>query len=349
MRYFLLLLPFVHTIAQAQEESTVSISCYVNPELYIQASVVAQVTDEAGKVSCNGKYVSFSNRSKNTFYYNANKKWVALKPQAKATVSGSVAGVISSASPSVFKINVKYKRDISGSMAARITKISEMNAQTDQVQARELAALKKPVQSGKQPSAPASAKVDNPGPPESPKPAPEVEQQDKPESAPEKKTVVAKTRSQPGSKRTRPQATPARRSGVGAQNQSPTNAIGLRVDVGNGVSGLGPNYKHKLNRNLSLDAAIVFFEDNLVGLGAQVEQAYPLKGAPGLNWYIGIGPQLLLAEESTSIALVPVTGLEYALQGSPLNISVDWRPNFYLSPGANVDAGRFGLSLRLAF
>ena len=107
MRYLLLLLPFIHTTALAQQESTVSISCYVNPELYIQASVVAQVTDKAGKVSCTGKYVSFSNRSKNTFYYKANKKWVALKPQARTTVPGSVAGVISSTSPSVFKINVK--------------------------------------------------------------------------------------------------------------------------------------------------------------------------------------------------------------------------------------------------
>lgn len=369
MRYILLLLPFMYNAALAQQkESTVSISCYVNPELYIQASVIAQVSDKAGNVSCNGKYVSLNNKSENAFYYKMNNSWVMLKPQGRTVILVAGTNTASSKSPSVFKLSVKYKPDASGNISTKIRTISQLNAQTDQVKARELEgdASKKQEQGINKPSNEAVAKVNKPStvetsktPPatttnkdigedvavkDTPKTAPK---ENKPESVPEKKPVVVKAKPKAPTKQNRPGSGPGNRT---VRNGKPAsaNALGLRIDFGTGSTGVGPNLKHKFNRNLSLDAAIVFFEGDSVGLGAQVEQNLPVKGTPGLKWYIGVGPQFLFNNENTAISIVPVTGLEYNIPRSPLNFSFDWRPNFYFSPGADVEAGRFGLSFRVA-
>lgn len=363
MKYILLLLSFIYNAALAQQkESTVSISCYVNPELYIQASVIAQVSDKAGNVSCNGKYVSLNNKSENAFHYKMNNSWVMLKPQGRTVFLVGGANTAPSKSPSVFKLNVKYKPDASGNISTKIRTISQFNAQTDQVIARELeegiskasneplAKVNTPstVEESKAPPATTTNKdideaVAVKGTPKTPP------KQNKPESIPEKKPVVVKAKPKAPPKQNRPESGSEKKRYLSNSKMAPANAIGLRIDFGTGSIGVGPNIKHKFNRNLSLDAAIVFFEGDSVGLGAQVEQNLPLKGTPGLKWYIGVGPQFLFNNENTAISIVPVTGLEYNIPGSPLNFSLDWRPNFYLSPGADVEAGRFGLSLRVAF
>lgn len=371
MRYILLLFPLIfHAAVAQQKESTVSISCYVNPQLYIQANVIAHVSDKAGNATCNGKYVAINNKSRNSFYYKKGNSWIVVKPQGKAIVLLASAKAAASKSPSVFKLTVKYKPDASGSMSAKLMAISQMNAQTDKVQARELAELKahnsntEEKASGK-PSGEALAKLDKPS--EEPSRAPALSTskdidenvaektipktqspQSNPKPAPEKKSTVAKAKPKTPPKQSR-RETGSEKHEVRNAKQASANAVGVRVDFGSGFAGLGPNLKHRFKKNLALDAAIVFFEGDLVGLGAQVEQAFPLKGVPELNWYVGIGPQLLVADENTDVAIVPVTGLEYNIPGSPVNFSLDWRPNFYLSPDANVETGRFGLSFRVAF
>lgn len=352
MKYILLLLPFVyHTALAQQKESTVSISCYTNPELYIQANVIAHVSDKTGKTSCKGKYVYILNKSANTFYYKSNNKWLAVKPQGKTVVLVASAGKELDY-PSILKLNVKYKPVSSRNLSAKISAISQMNAKTDQVKEAELAGIKKQLELGSNPPDNTLAKTSKPVPSETSKPAPSKpdivqntkEPEDKPEpkqpepkTVPTQKRVVAKAKPRPAQQRREP------------EQKHPANARGLRVDFGSDGAGIGPNYKHKFNRKLALDAAIIFFENDLVGLGAQIEQHFAVKNSPGLNWYIGIGPQFLVNNENNAIALVPVTGVDYVIPNSPLNLSFDWRPNFYLSPETNVEAGRFGLSLRIVF
>lgn len=96
MRYLLLLLSFlsVHAFAQ-QKESTVSVSCYVNPELYLQAGVVAYVSDKSGNISCKGKHIGINNQSSNVFYYYIGSRRMSLKPEAKAVVQVGSAAVVS--------------------------------------------------------------------------------------------------------------------------------------------------------------------------------------------------------------------------------------------------------------
>ncbi len=127
------------------------------------------------------------------------------------------------------------------------------------------------------------------------------------------------------------------------------NAVGLRIDFGRGATGFGPNFKHKFSTTASIDAAILFFEGDIVGLGADYEYNAAVAGAPGLQWYAGIGPQFLFRNETTDIGVRPVGGLDYKIPGAPLNFSFDWRPLFLFSPHTDAEAGRFGLSLRAAF
>ena len=87
----------------------------------------------------------------------------------------------------------------------------------------------------------------------------------------------------------------------------------------------------------------------MIGLEGQFEHNFPVKKAPGLELYIGIGPQFLFQNEDTSTRLVPVAGIEYYFPNAPLNFSLDWRPAFHLSNDTDVEAGRFGLSLRYSF
>ena len=344
MRYMLLLLPFLYNAALAQQkESIVSISCYVNPELYIQAGVIARVSDKAGNVSCNGRYVSISNKSRNTFYYKINNRWVVVKPQGRAVVLVGSTDNTSSKSPSILKLSVKYKLDTSGSMSAKLRTITQMNVKTD-VKAHELEGdvLKTQEKGSDKSSDETLAKTDKPSAAATAKPSEATTTK-----TPTKKKAVAKAKPRAPSTQNRPGSDAKRKVRNG--NLASANTVGLRVDFGTGPTGVGTNIKHKFNRSVSLDAAILFFEGDLIGVGAQVEQSFPVKRSPGLNWYIGIGPQVFLGNENNAIALVPVTGLEYNIPRSPLNFSFDWRPSFYLSSGTDTEAGRFGLSLRVAF
>ncbi|MGX5687596.1 hypothetical protein [Arcticibacter tournemirensis] len=134
-----------------------------------------------------------------------------------------------------------------------------------------------------------------------------------------------------------------------ASGTSYRTAAGLRVDVGDGSTGVGFNVKHFFTTTGALDASLLFFEGDVVGLEAEYEYNANIPNAPGLKWYAGLGPQLLFGNDDTAIAIRPVVGLEYKIPNVPLNFGFDWRPMFVVSPDTDTNAGRFGLSFRYAF
>jgi hypothetical protein len=348
MRYILLLLFLTSgTIYAQQKESSVSVSCYVNPELYIQAGVVAHVSDKSGNMSCSGQYITFNNKSRNTFYYKSNNRWVALAPQKRAVVLVPRPKDAPQSSISLLKLGVKYKPD-AGSISSKLSAINDMNAQTEKVKARELSGETLKTADHKPAAEPASKAVKpsalQPGTSSTAKTPTKTTK-----TSTTRTTAVAKAKPQTRPRTSRPSAVPQRKPQTRtARMASRNNAVGLRVDFGTGPTGLGPNLKHKLNKTHALDAAIVFFQGDAVGLGVQVERNFPVRGTPGLDWYIGVGPQFLFSNQTNAFGIVPVGGLEYDIPGSPLNFSFDWRPALYLTPGT-VEAGRFGVSLRVAF
>lgn len=78
-----------------------------------------------------------------------------------------------------------------------------------------------------------------------------------------------------------------------------------------------------------------------------------LAGINGLRWYYGGGGHLGFYNNnyytgSTLIGLDGVLGLDYKLQGVPLNLSLDWQPSFEFGSGAGFE-GWGGLGVRFTF
>lgn len=133
-----------------------------------------------------------------------------------------------------------------------------------------------------------------------------------------------------------------------AQAQNYKTGLGMRIDAGNGT-GVGFNVKHFFTRNNAIDASVVFFEGDVVGVGAEYQYNAPIQGASGLDWYVGVGPNFLFAKGYTAVQIRPVAGLDFKIPSAPIGFAFDWRPMFTINHGGDVDAGQFGISVRYAF
>ena len=125
------------------------------------------------------------------------------------------------------------------------------------------------------------------------------------------------------------------------------NAIGLGIDFGNGSTLLGPSYKHFFSENNVGKFEILF--GNYVAIQAFYEYHKMIEGAPGLQWFAGIGAGVGLDEDNSAFLLKPTGGLDYKIDGAPLSLSFDWRPTFFIGDNSDFEAGRFGLGFRFAF
>jgi len=368
MRYLFLLLCFFMASANAQQkDNTISISCYVNPELYMDAGVIAHISDRTGNISCSGSFVCFTNKSNNVFYYQLEGSWTAVKPQERKIVS--VLGLINPAAKSstIIRLPVRYSTDLSGSITTKIKTIDELNAKSDQSKAGGGVTVAKSASSTK--SANPAVKTNNNPYKQPAKQTSKTDIEDNEGKQP-KENLSAKTVSNTSVKKSRPASTERRQSTTksrtytrhsnakattqrsnrsGSERVAYKNALGLRVDFGTDDAGFGPNLKHAFNNRYLLDASLVFFPAHVVGLGAQFEKSFPVKTDPGLSLYAGIGPQFLFGKESTAFTIVPVGGVEYIIPKTPLNLSFDWMPALFLTPDARAEAGRFGLSVRIIF
>ncbi|MET4138187.1 hypothetical protein [Pedobacter sp. UYP1] len=143
---------------------------------------------------------------------------------------------------------------------------------------------------------------------------------------------------------------------VKAQNYK--TGLGLGLDFGDGTTLVGPSLRTHFNRNTALQAEVLFGGNTTV-LQAFLQYNAPIKGARGLDWYIGGGPKVQIYdrkrffsnENYTAFYLVPVVGLDYKFRGAPLALAFDWRPSIYVgdNPFLGSEAGRFGLALRFTF
>ncbi|HKG08166.1 MAG TPA: hypothetical protein VKB19_17000 [Pedobacter sp.] len=134
-----------------------------------------------------------------------------------------------------------------------------------------------------------------------------------------------------------------------AKAQNYKTALGMRIEAGDGSTGVGFNAKHFFSSNGAIDGNLVFYDGNVVGLGAEFQYNDRITGAKGLDWYVGIGPNFLFAKEVTFVQLRPVAGLDYKIPSAPIDFAFDWRPAFTLNHGTEFTAARFGISLRYAF
>ncbi|WP_313384181.1 hypothetical protein [Chishuiella sp.] len=134
---------------------------------------------------------------------------------------------------------------------------------------------------------------------------------------------------------------------VNAQDYN--NSLGLVVDFGNGESLFGPQFKHSFDGRNAGNVQVMF-GDNITVLGADYTYNESIAGANGLNWYVGVGPQLSFVDRGSSdktyFGIRPQAGLEYKIPSVPLAFHFDWKPWWNISDDSNFKAGRFSLGFK---
>lgn len=123
-------------------------------------------------------------------------------------------------------------------------------------------------------------------------------------------------------------------------------ALGVKVWDGAGIS-----LKTFVKGNHALEAVGFFWRDGfrLTGL---YEIHGDISGAPGLKWYIGPGAHIGFYEApqgSTSVGIDGVLGLDYKINGAPINFSLDWQPSFEFGNDRGFVGSWGGFAVRYTF
>ncbi len=104
-----------------------------------------------------------------------------------------------------------------------------------------------------------------------------------------------------------------------------TTAIGVKFYPG------AISVKHFTNDNTAIEALGYFWSK-----GVRITGLYEIHGdinsLIGLKWYVGPGAHLGFYQAKygggNSIGVDGVLGLDYKIEGAPINLSIDWQPSF---------------------
>ncbi len=130
------------------------------------------------------------------------------------------------------------------------------------------------------------------------------------------------------------------------QAQSYKNALGLRIGGNSDIGGVGVDYKHFFNESNAVNITFAFKDP--VGLGATYQVHKSLNQLEGLQWFYGGGAYLSFSKPNGGFGLLGHIGLEYNFTGVPINIGLDWKPEFALAPSVGADFNTFGFTIRVA-
>ena len=142
--------------------------------------------------------------------------------------------------------------------------------------------------------------------------------------------------------------------------QSYKNAFGARLGAANGIT-----FKTFTQSNRAWDFILNFqSNDNYHDRGyrervrftALYEIHNPINNAGGLKYYYGVGGTLgsskYRRDENRRLyaGLAGVLGLDYKFAEAPINVSLDWKPEFEIAPNSGYfDEQGLGLSIRFTF
>ncbi len=132
--------------------------------------------------------------------------------------------------------------------------------------------------------------------------------------------------------------------------QNYNSAIGLRFGYPTSVS-----YKKFLNEKNALELYAGFrgfgsYSYLSANVAYQIHN--PIKSVEGLSWYYGLGAGAYIYSFDSgfnygdsgklSIGLSGYLGLDYSFKDTPINLSVDWVPTFFLTGYGNGFGGEQG-------
>lgn len=141
--------------------------------------------------------------------------------------------------------------------------------------------------------------------------------------------------------------------GINSAHAQYKNALGGRFGLDNGLT-----FKTFIKQDRALDFILNFRQHNdyshfrFTGL---YEFHNPINNAPGLRWYYGFGGSVgsykikSTNESDVLLGLDGVLGLDYKFNGAPINLALDWKPTFYVSPNTEFYGEGLGLSIRFTF
>lgn len=125
---------------------------------------------------------------------------------------------------------------------------------------------------------------------------------------------------------------------------------GLLIDVGEGVTLVGPHVKHFFATNHAGEAGVLF-GGGLTAVNVMYQYHQGIGEVQGLQWYLGLGGNVFFEKDvDPMFGIVPAGGLDFKIPKAPLDLFFDWRPKFLLWEGdSEFRAARFGFGLRFTF
>lgn len=139
------------------------------------------------------------------------------------------------------------------------------------------------------------------------------------------------------------------------QNLGPDYRTALGVKVYPGAI----TVKHFLKETAAVEGLGYLSSDGFRVTGLY-EIHQPLGNVPGLKWYVGGGAHLGVwsnawrdkypdRPDGLAIGVDGILGLDYKIQGAPLDLSFDWQPSFNLIGYNYFEGGWGGLAVRYTF
>jgi len=130
-----------------------------------------------------------------------------------------------------------------------------------------------------------------------------------------------------------------------AQNYK--TAVGARIGYPLTLSG-----KYFINESIALEGNLglrAFSGYSWIALSAAGLKHKPLDVLDGLNWYYGAGLSVYFWRfdqintlSSSSLGLQGYVGLDYTFKKSPINVTIDWTPTFFINGYTSGLGTRFG-------
>lgn len=131
---------------------------------------------------------------------------------------------------------------------------------------------------------------------------------------------------------------------LNAQNYK--TALGISTDFGEGWTLAGPSLKNYFTKYSYTNVEALFYQ-NITFFGAYYFYNRPLSIENKLNYYVGGGPAISLADKQAEYWIRPILGLEYNIK--PVAINVEWRPALLFYDLSDCLTKRLGAGLKYCF
>ena len=154
--------------------------------------------------------------------------------------------------------------------------------------------------------------------------------------------------------------------GLAFAAKAQNNALGVRLSGGNQWYCGEISYQRSINDLNRIEADLGYRVDDEYDIGylfltGVYQLHFDISAAKNLGWYFGFGTRLeILYYDGHSgydnpinfagaLGVVGQVGMDYHFDAIPLQLSLDFRPCFYLIPNAMLRWADFGLSIRYRF